>query len=59
MTGDDAARTPRTAALVGPSGSGKSTLFEALLAAAGSPARRPTAPRNRPPTTETRIGHTP
>ncbi len=57
MAGDNAARSPRTVALVGPSGSGKSTLFEALLEAAGSPARKPADPRNRPPTTETRVGH--
>ncbi|MDE2335274.1 MAG: elongation factor G [Rhodospirillales bacterium] len=58
MPGDNAARSPRTVALVGPSGSGKSTLFEALLEAAGSPARRPADPRNRPPTTEARLSHT-
>lgn len=58
MAGDKAARTPRTVALVGPSGSGKSTLFEALLEAAGTPARKPADPRNRPPTTETRLAHT-
>ncbi len=58
MAGDNVARTPRAVALVGPSGSGKSTLFDALLEVAGTPARRPTDPRNRPPTTETRLGHT-
>jgi elongation factor G len=57
MAGETAARSPRVVALVGPSGSGKSTLFEALLEAAGSPARRPADPRNRPATTETRVGH--
>jgi elongation factor G len=44
-------------ALVGPSGSGKSTLFEALMEAAGSPVKRPADPRNRPATTELRVGH--
>jgi elongation factor G len=32
---------PRCAALIGPYGSGKSALFDAMLAAAGQPARRP------------------
>lgn len=36
---------PRTAAIVGPYATGKSTLFDALLAAAGGPARRGAAPR--------------
>jgi elongation factor G len=45
-------------ALVGPYSSGKSTLFEALLEAAGSPVKRPADPRNRPMTTEIRLGHT-
>jgi elongation factor G len=44
-------------ALVGPYSSGKSTLFEALLDAAGAPVKRPADPRNRPMTTEIRIGH--
>jgi elongation factor G len=44
-------------ALVGPYGSGKSTLFEALLDAAGAPVKRPADPRNRPTTTEIRLGH--
>lgn len=43
---------PRTVALVGPYASGKSTLFDALLAAAGGPARRGAAPRG-----GTRIAH--
>jgi len=42
---------------VGPYSSGKSTLFEALLEAAGAPVKRPADPRNRPMTTEIRLGH--
>jgi elongation factor G len=44
-------------ALVGPYSSGKSTLFEALMDAAGTPVKRPADPRNRPATTEIRLGH--
>jgi elongation factor G len=44
-------------ALVGPYSSGKSTLFEALMEAAGAPVKRPADPRNRPMTTEIRVGH--
>jgi elongation factor G len=44
-------------ALVGPYSSGKSTLFEALLDAAGAPVKRPADLRNRPMTTEIRLGH--
>ena len=45
---------PRSVALIGPQGSGKSTLFDALLAAAGGPARRG-GPRGLG--TELRLGH--
>jgi elongation factor G len=44
-------------ALVGPYSAGKSTLFEALMEAAGAPVKRPADPRNRPMTTEVRVGH--
>jgi elongation factor G len=44
-------------ALVGPYGSGKSALFDALMEAAGAPVKRPADPRNRPSTTELRLGH--
>jgi elongation factor G len=44
-------------ALVGPYSSGKSTLFEALMEATGTPVKRPADPRNRPATTEIRLGH--
>ncbi len=50
-------RSPRSVALVGPYSGGKSTLFEALLDAAGAPVKRPADPRNRPMTTEIRVGH--
>ncbi len=48
---------PRAIALIGPQGAGKSTLFEAMLAAAGSPLKRPTEARDRAMGTETRLGH--
>jgi len=48
---------PRSVALIGPYGSGKSILFDALLAAAGSPPKRPTDIRKRVVTTEVRLGH--
>lgn len=48
---------PRVAALLGPYSSGKSALFEAMLAVAGAPLRRPGDPRNRSMSTELRIGH--
>src|ERR1039458_7530941 len=60
MTGSSpGANTARhgSVALVGPYGSGKSTLFEALLASAGAPLKRPTDPRNRTMSTEIRLGH--
>ncbi|MFO1027858.1 MAG: elongation factor G [Acetobacteraceae bacterium] len=50
-------RGPRSVALVGPYSSGKSCLFEAMLEAAGAPVKRPADPRNRPATTEIRVGH--
>jgi len=50
-------RSPRSVALVGPYSSGKSTLFEAMMEAAGASVKRPADPRNRPMTTEIRLGH--
>ena len=57
MSGTRNGRSPRSVALVGSYSSGKSTLFEALLDAAGAPVKRPANPRNRPMTTEIRLGH--
>ena len=57
MSGTRNGRSPRSVALVGPYSSGKSTLFEALLETAGAPVKRPADPRNRPMTTEIRLGH--
>ena len=57
MSGIQNGRSPRSVALVGPYSSGKSTLFEALLDAAGAAVKRPADPRNRPMTTEIRLGH--
>jgi elongation factor G len=57
MSGTTNGRGPRSVALVGPYGSGKSALFDALLEAAGAPVKRPADPRNRPSTTELRLGH--
>ena len=57
MSGTENGRSPRSVALVGPYSSGKSTLFEALMDAAGAPVKRPADPRNRPATTEIRLGH--
>ena len=57
MSGIKNGRSPRSVALVGPYSSGKSTLFDALMEAAGSAPKRPADPRNRPMTTEIRLGH--
>ncbi|WP_395696780.1 elongation factor G [Methylocella sp.] len=51
---------PRSIALVGPQGAGKSTLFDALMAAAGEPVRRPRADRGEArgeARSEIRLGH--
>ena len=48
---------PRAMALIGPFGTGKTTLFEALMAAAGTPLRRPGEARSRQTTTEARLCH--
>ncbi|MGH7122433.1 MAG: elongation factor G [Acetobacteraceae bacterium] len=48
---------PRAVALIGPFGSGKTTLLDALMAAAGTPLRRPGEARERQATTETRLAH--
>ncbi|MGE4044445.1 MAG: elongation factor G [Acetobacteraceae bacterium] len=57
MSESNNGRSPRSVALVGPYSSGKSTLFEALMEAAGATVKRPADPRNRPMTTEIRLGH--
>ncbi|HET8995708.1 MAG TPA: elongation factor G [Acetobacteraceae bacterium] len=57
MSGTSNGRSPRSVALVGPYSAGKSTLFEALMDAAGAPVKRPADLRNRPMTTEVRVGH--
>ena len=57
MSGTQNGRSPRSVALVGPYSSGKSTLFEALMDAAGAPVKKPADPRNRPATTDVRLGH--
>lgn len=57
MSGTSNGKSPRSVALVGPYSAGKSTLFEALMEAAGAPVKRPADPRNRPMTTEVRVGH--
>jgi elongation factor G len=48
---------PRSVALVGPYGSGKSALFDALMTAAGVPAKRGHAPAGRTMSSEIRLGH--
>ena len=58
-----ACQEPKTAEVLArwrwsdPTGSGKSALFDALMEAAGAPVKRPADPRNRPSTTELRLGH--
>ncbi|HXW72667.1 MAG TPA: elongation factor G [Methylocella sp.] len=54
---DRAVSAPRSVALIGPYGSGKSTLFDALMATAGSPPKKPLDPRKRVVSTELRLGH--
>jgi len=48
---------PRSVAIVGPYGSGKSVLFDALMAAAGVPAKRSHGASGRTMTSEIRLGH--
>ncbi|HLH12695.1 MAG TPA: elongation factor G [Methylovirgula sp.] len=48
---------PRSVALVGPYGSGKSALFDALMAAAGVPAKRAHNVSGRTMSSELRLGH--
>jgi elongation factor G len=57
MSGTQNGRSPRSVALVGPYSSGKSVLFEALMHAAGTAVKRPADVRDRPATTEIRVGH--
>ena len=57
MSGTSNGRSPRSVALVGPYSAGKSSLFEAMMDAASCPVKRPADPRNRPMTTEVRVGH--
>ncbi len=56
MSDVPANRRTRSVALVGPYGSGKSALFNALMAAAGTPLRRPSDARGRMDT-ELHLGH--
>jgi len=57
VSGTSNGRSPRSVALVGPYSAGKSSLFEAMMDAASCPVKRPADPRNRPMTTEVRVGH--